>query len=96
MINRAALELVTRRKVYSNEILIHDWWLYQVISAFGTVVYDTTPTIKYRQHGGNVIGSSSGARLWIDRIKRQLGLNGKFIRRQAKELFAGVWFRHVF
>ena len=86
MINLAALQLVTRRQVCSSKILMHDWWLYQVVSAFGTVVYDNTPAIKYRQHRSNVIGSSSGARLWIDRIKRQLGPNGKFIRLQAKEL----------
>ena len=57
-----------------------------VVSAFGTVLYDDSPKIKYRQHGGNVIGSSSGLKLWVDRVKRQLGPNSRAIRRQATEL----------
>lgn len=86
MINRAALRLVTGKKVSVSEILMHDWWLYQVISAFGTVLFDNAPKTQYRQHGGNVIGSSSGVKLWVDRIERQLGPNNRVIRRQAKEL----------
>jgi hypothetical protein len=42
----------------------HDWWLYLVISTFGTVIYDERPTLLYRQHGGNQIGHGQG---WIGR-----------------------------
>ena len=42
----------------------HDWWLYLVVSAFGTVVYDDRPALLYRQHGGNVIGHGAG---WLGR-----------------------------
>ncbi|MCH8494079.1 MAG: glycosyltransferase family 2 protein [Balneolales bacterium] len=34
--------------------LMHDWWCYLVVSAFGTVVYDDEPFIRYRKHGNNV------------------------------------------
>lgn len=39
-----------------NNMLMHDWWAYLVASAFGQVIYDTTPNVLYRQHGGNVAG----------------------------------------
>lgn len=39
--------------------LAHDWWVYLVVSAFGSVIYDQAAHIKYRQHGGNVVGASS-------------------------------------
>lgn len=39
---------------------IHDWWAYLVATAFGTVIYDETPQLLYRQHGGNVVGGGFG------------------------------------
>lgn len=42
-----------------NRIIMHDWWIYVVISAFGVVLYDKNSYIKYRQHGSNVIGMES-------------------------------------
>lgn len=38
---------------------MHDRWLYLIASCFGKVIYDETPHILYRQHGGNVMGTSS-------------------------------------
>ncbi|MCP5269163.1 MAG: glycosyltransferase family 2 protein [Zoogloeaceae bacterium] len=38
----------------------HDWWLYLVVSAFGTVVVDDQPSLLYRQHGKNLIGHGFG------------------------------------
>lgn len=40
--------------------LAHDWWAYLVVSAFGSVVFDTQSHILYRQHGGNAIGMQQG------------------------------------
>jgi glycosyltransferase involved in cell wall biosynthesis len=46
----------------------HDWWLYQVTSACGGVVhYDAYPSVRYRQHARNVIGSNMG---WTARMRR--------------------------
>lgn len=39
-----------------SEMVMHDWWAYLVASAFGQIIYNTTPTVLYRQHGGNVAG----------------------------------------
>jgi glycosyltransferase involved in cell wall biosynthesis len=73
-LNRPALELVLR---LGNPLRIqfHDWWMYLVISAFGTVLTDPVPTMLYRQHGGNVVGRGAGAR-------RYLG-NLRFVRRKS-------------
>jgi glycosyltransferase involved in cell wall biosynthesis len=52
----------------------HDWWLYQVASACGGhVYYDTYPSVRYRQHRQNVIGSNMGfaARMRRLRMLRQ-------------------------
>ena len=52
----------------------HDWWLYQVTSACGGCVrYDAYPSVRYRQHSQNVIGSNMGfaARLRRLRMLRQ-------------------------
>jgi len=39
----------------------HDWWLYQVTSGCGGIVhYDPYPSVRYRQHAQNVIGSNMG------------------------------------
>jgi glycosyltransferase involved in cell wall biosynthesis len=49
------------------EVVSHDWWIYQLVTGCGgTVHYDPEPSVDYRQHGGNVIGSNSGlmARWW--------------------------------
>jgi len=62
-LNRPAIELLQRGGV-PDGVRFHDWWLYLVVSAFGTVVYDDQPALLYRQHGGNVIGHGAG---WFGR-----------------------------
>ena len=41
---------------------MHDWWIYQVISGLGRVVYDDESRILYRQHRDNVVGA---AHTWL-------------------------------
>lgn len=55
----------------------HDWWCYQIISGTGgTVHYDTTPLVKYRQHSSNLIGSNMS---FYQRLKRlMLLLKGRY------------------
>jgi glycosyltransferase involved in cell wall biosynthesis len=41
-------------------VVSHDWWVYQIVSGVGGVVfYDPMPSLKYRQHGNNVLGANS-------------------------------------
>jgi len=67
-INRPALEVLQQGGVPAG-VRFHDWWLYLVISAFGTVVYDDEPTLLYRQHGANQIGHGAG---WWGRHQRMV------------------------
>lgn len=69
--NRAALEVLRRGLPYAENVVLHDWWVYQVLSGAGaTMIYDTKPTILYRQHGRNQIGANRSVvaslkRLWM-------------------------------
>jgi len=53
--------------------LMHDWWLYLVVSAFGEVVYDRRSFIKYRQHAANAVGGTPDfLKDFLRRLKRFL------------------------
>ena len=41
--------------------VVHDWWLYQLVTgAGGRAVFDPEPQLMYRQHAGNLIGANAG------------------------------------
>lgn len=65
MVNRQILPFLSR---FPEEIRVHDWWLALICSHFGKIVYVDQPTLRYRQHGGNMIGGSSFA----DYVKNRL------------------------
>lgn len=62
-LNRPAVQLLQRAGVPEG-VHFHDWWMYLVVSAFGSVVYDNRPALLYRQHESNVIGHGVG---WLGR-----------------------------
>lgn len=39
-----------------DNLLYHDMWVYHTCVFLGKVVFDNTPHILYRQHGGNAVG----------------------------------------
>ncbi len=49
--------------------VMHDWWCYLVASAFGTVLFDPVPRIRYRQHGANAVGAAAGP---LGRLARRI------------------------
>lgn len=51
------------------KILMHDWWIYIVISAFGKIIFDNNITIKYRQHSNNVTGGTSN---YLEILRRKI------------------------
>lgn len=57
VLNHSARSLLSRR--IPQETIMHDWWCYLVVSALGNVVFDEWPSVKYRQHGCNVVGGTS-------------------------------------
>jgi hypothetical protein len=47
----------------------HDWWTYQVVTGIGgTAHYDARPSLRYRQHGLNLIGANKGLRARLVRL----------------------------
>lgn len=70
-LNPAFMRLVHGSRVPKRAIM-HDWWLYLMATAFGSVVYDPNPCASYRLHEKNVVGLPSNRIHWLaSRIKRQ-------------------------
>lgn len=71
VLNRAARNIVNKTPE-DVKIVSHDWWIYIVITAVGgNIYYDPKPSINYRQHTNNIVGSNLG---WLARFKRISGL----------------------
>ena len=65
--NRAARDSLLKFGVNS-EVASHDWWIYQVITGVGgNVIYDDRPSLKYRQHSENLVGTNRGVTALFDR-----------------------------
>ena len=84
-----------RCKSVPNKMTMHDSYLTRVcVSIGGDLVYDHTPHIKYRQHGSNVVGVSSGIKNIIKSRLHDIVTKAKIsIAQQASvilELYADV------
>lgn len=67
--NRAARRLV--QAAANCSAASHDWCIYLLVTAVdGNVYYDSEPTLKYRQHDNNAVGSNRG----IGASAKRLGL----------------------
>jgi glycosyltransferase involved in cell wall biosynthesis len=78
VLNKKAIDLLCQQTL-PRHVYMHDWWCCLVISCFGQIIFDDEARIKYRQHGGNVVGVATNylgvlkrkfarlfnARLWI-------------------------------
>lgn len=54
MVNRALLQRLER---FPKKVRMHDWWVGIVAASYGKILYLNKPTMLYRQHGSNVVGS---------------------------------------
>lgn len=51
-------------------VVVHDWWIYQLLTGAGAqVIYDTEPVLLYRQHRGNLIGANRGPLATLRRLR---------------------------
>jgi len=59
------------------EIVAHDWWTYLLVAGCGgRVFYDPHPSLRYRQHGSNLVGANTS---WLSRLARiRLLIEGRF------------------
>jgi glycosyltransferase involved in cell wall biosynthesis len=52
------------------KVASHDWWAYIVVSGCGgQVFYDSRASLRYRQHGANMVGSNMGMAARLARIR---------------------------
>ena len=66
--NRPANELLRRFDAERLGIELQDWTAYQIVACFGSVFYDPTPHMCYRQHGDNAIGAHrTTAGAWLEK-----------------------------
>lgn len=71
VLNRAAQTLVKKAGV--PDVPCHDWWIYLLVTgADGYVAYDPWPSLRYRQHTANLIGSNHGMKARVARFKSLL------------------------
>jgi glycosyltransferase involved in cell wall biosynthesis len=71
--NRAARQAL-RATPEDAALVSHDWWTYQVVTGIGGVAhYDPWPSLKYRQHGQNIVGSNIGWRARLVRLSAFFG-----------------------
>lgn len=67
--NHSAMHLL--RVGGSLSVPMHDWWLYLLVSGCGgAIFYDATPSVKYRQHGNNIVGANAGWKFRLKRLRR--------------------------
>jgi glycosyltransferase involved in cell wall biosynthesis len=71
----------------------HDWWAYQLVSGAGGVVhYDPVPTVLYRQHDENLVGTNSS---WFARLRRlRMAFQGRFHVWNTQNIHALETMRH--
>lgn len=69
MLNRPALDITRKLAGRTRKTVVHDWWLYQIITGIGgRVIYDAEPVLLYRQHKGNLVGANFGIQAWVKRM----------------------------
>ena len=92
--NRAAKNLINK---FGGAVPVpsHDWWMYLLVAGVGgTVHYDPLVSVKYRQHGRNVVGANRSLRALMNRLARFLGeqfknyneLNMLYLQKNARFL----------
>jgi len=57
VMNKAARDLFVAAG--PQNVMLHDWWTYQLVSGAGGIVsYDPVPSLDYRQHANNAVGTA--------------------------------------
>ena len=83
--NRSAKQLF---KDFGGDVDVpsHDWWLYLLVTGVGgKVFYDSEPSLCYRQHRRNVVGSNNSVVAMYSRFVKFL--DGQFKRYNEKNVY---------
>ena len=63
LIMNAALRKLAASHAKARELFMHDWFIALTAASFGQIAFVSRPLTRYRQHGNNEIGASSGSLL---------------------------------
>lgn len=74
MVNSALLNLVYE---VPEQAIMHDWWLALIAAAFGHIGFINEPTVLYRQHDSNAVGSKNATGFYYN-------LNRMISRKQSQ------------
>lgn len=70
MMNRTAFLLIRKAMEASRNVTSHDWLIYQIAMGAGIrILFDDEPTVLYRQHDRNQVGSIAGLARTISRLR---------------------------
>lgn len=96
VLNSAAADLVLGAVGHVEQVVVHDWWLYQLVTgAGGRVIHDDAPGLLYRQHPDNQIGINDTARArWYRMIRLLRGDFGAWNRANIAALRATAHILH--
>jgi glycosyltransferase involved in cell wall biosynthesis len=83
VLNRAARNLICER--LPQGALFHDWWCYLAIAALGKIIFDETPTLKYRQHANNQVGATASRLEFFKRRLERFFRQGSGARRRSDQ-----------
>ena len=74
----------------TEDICLHDWWVYMIATSLGIIIYDSEPSLEYRRTGNNVTPGGKGfLKLQLFRIKKFLfGDYFKNVKKQIKKFKA--------
>lgn len=69
-LNRAALDMARQAAACTDNVAVHDWWMYQLMTGAGAqIIFDAEPVLLYRQHIDNQIGANRGALAKLRRLQ---------------------------
>ena len=63
MVNDNLKKMINFAQIDYHKVYMHDWWLTLIAASFGKVCYLEQPTILYRQHASNVLGSLDNGKM---------------------------------
>lgn len=86
-INNRARDLLLCKNPDFHQMIMHDWWSYLCISAFGKVIYDKEPSVLYRQHQKNLVGGNKNSLELLRRKWQSYSSNkgSRYLYKQAVE-----------
>ena len=85
-LNPAGLRTIKENLPAAEKIVMHDAWVYLVMSACGNIKVSKEISVLYRQHEGNLIGLKSGRfnnrirRFLFEREDKRLSMASEFVR----------------